>query len=65
MIDIRTVMTRSEIEEDWIEQGFEKLFEEDDDQIWVNEDRDELFYMTWMNGVGMVFKRDRIVYLRI
>ena len=65
MIDIRTVMTRSEIEEDWIEQGFEKLFEEDDDQIWVNEDRDELFYMTWMNGVGMVFKRDQIVYLRI
>ena len=65
MIDIRTVMTRSEIEEDWIKQGFEKLFEEDDDQIWVNEDRDELFYMTWMNGVGMVFKRDQIVYLRI
>ena len=56
-------MTRSEIEEDWIEQGFEKLFEEDDDQIWVNEDRDELFYMTWMNGIGMVFKRYKMVYV--
>jgi len=63
MIDIRTVMTRSEIEEDWIEQGFKKLFEEDDDQIWVNEDRDELFYMTWMNGIGMVFKRYKMVYV--
>jgi len=63
MVNIRTERTRYEIEKDWTDQGFDKIFEKDDEQIWTNEDRDELFYMTWMNGICMVFKRDKMVYI--
>ena len=63
MVNIRTERTRYEIEKDWTDQGFDKIFEKDDEQIWTNEDRDELFYTTWMNGICMVFKHDIMVYI--
>ena len=64
MIDIRTKRTRDEIEEDWTHQGFEKIFEEDDDQIWTDKKQDELLFVTWVNDElieVIVFKRERVI----
>ena len=63
MVDIRTERTRNEIENDWVEQGFEILFEDCDDQIWANEEQDELLFVSWVNCEVMIFKRDRTVDL--
>jgi len=63
MVDIRTERTRDEIEEDWTHQGFEMLFDEGDDQIWANEEQDELLFVSWVNCEVMIFKRDRTVDL--
>ena len=63
MVDIRTERTRDEIENDWVEQGFEMLFDEGDDQIWANEEQDELFFVSWVNCEVMIYKRYRTVDL--
>ena len=63
MVDIRTTRTRDEIEADWVEQGFEMLFDEGDDQIWVNEEQDELLFVSWVNCDVQIYKRDRTVDL--
>lgn len=57
MVNIRTTRTKEEIEEDWIEQGFEKIFE-DDEQIWVNQRQDELLFVSWTSAVVQVYKYD-------
>jgi len=63
MVDIRTERTRNEIEEDWAEQGFEILFEEYDDQIWANEEQDELLFVSWVSCDVQIYKRYRTVDL--
>jgi len=63
MVDVRTERTRNEIENDWTEQGFEILFEDCDDQIWANEEQDELLFVSWISCEVMIFKRDKVVYV--
>jgi len=63
MVDIRTERTRNEIENDWVEQGFEMLFDEGDDQIWVNELQDELLFVSWVSCAVQVYNYERTVDL--
>ena len=64
MVEIRTRRTRDEIEDDWSAQGFEMIFEEGDDQIWIKQDeQEELLFVSWVNCAVQVYKLDKIIDL--
>ena len=64
MVEIRTRRTRDEIEDDWSNQGFEMIFEEGDDQIWIKQDeQEELLFVSWVNCAVQVYKLDKIIDL--
>lgn len=60
MVETRTHRTRDEIEGDWSQQGFHIIFEEDDDQIWVDEEQEELLFVDWINAQLQVYKLAQI-----
>ncbi len=56
LVKTRTHRTRDEIESDWEDQGFEMIFDEDDDQIWVDGEQEELFFVSWVAASVQVYK---------
>lgn len=60
MVETRTHRTRDEIEKDWSNQGFHIIFEEDDDQIWIDKEQNELIFADWVNAQVQVYKLERI-----
>ena len=64
MIEIRTERTRDEIEADLHNQGFSAIFNDDDDeQIWVDDDQDELLFVSWITAQVQVYKLETVIDL--
>lgn len=60
MIETITERTRDEIEADWHNQGFELIFDEYDDQTWIDKEQEELLFVSWVTCEVKIYKLDRI-----